>query len=285
MLNDIISNKRLDRRDFLKKTGQAAAFVGVTALGLESILSGCATRPPTAGFNRNFKGPGYEKWTFMKSIYDGWTPGIGWKVSPNTPMVAAAAGIVGDRFLIRMAGHAGGYHLAVDHAPYHTSYYSHLNKVVVECGKPIQRGDVLGYAGDADTYHVAKFVFRVDGSNVNPDNYGPNHSYMQYWDGSTNLEIEDTWTRYENQEKVFNRFHQSYHGKDKRDILWKEHTTADTHYFGKCEWSLVEKFRYLETKYLNNPNQFELSKMGYEALKKEFYNNQPIILTLPFKKP
>ncbi|RLB28209.1 MAG: hypothetical protein DRG87_09825 [Deltaproteobacteria bacterium] len=43
MISGKCSRKTITRRDFLKKTGQAAALAGVGALGLESILAGCAT--------------------------------------------------------------------------------------------------------------------------------------------------------------------------------------------------------------------------------------------------
>jgi len=51
------------------------------------------------------------------------------------------------------------------------------------------------------------------------------------------------------------------------------------------KWSTVEKFRFFETLYDMHPQQFpNLSKEEFEARRKEFYQNQPIILTLPLKK-
>jgi len=51
------------------------------------------------------------------------------------------------------------------------------------------------------------------------------------------------------------------------------------------QWSTVEKFRFLETLYEMHPHQFPtLPKAELENITKEFYQNQPIILTLPFKK-
>ena len=50
-------------------------------------------------------------------------------------------------------------------------------------------------------------------------------------------------------------------------------------------WDLAEHFKYLETLYEINPNLFpSISRDHYKAIKKEFYDNQPIILTLPFVK-
>ena len=133
----------LTRRDFLKTTGQAV-FVGATAFGLESILSGCATVPPTASYNPNFKGPGSQWHTFMRSIYEGWSPGIDWKVNPNTPMVTVAKGIVRDIHKIAMPGHAGGYEIIVDHGGPFLSHYSHLNNFKVDIGQELLRDTIIG---------------------------------------------------------------------------------------------------------------------------------------------
>jgi len=283
------TNERLlTRRDFLKISGQFA-LAGVTALGLESVLSGCATRPPTAGFNPNFRGPGSQWHTFMRSIYDGWTPGIDWKVSPKTPMVAVASGKVENIHQINMAGHAGGRGVEIGHCidpsdriVYKSAYY-HLNKVDVAWSDRVERGDIVGYAGDTDTYNVAKLCLRAFGNLVNPDNYGPGYNHMQYWDGDNSLEIRDGWERYLNQCRIMGNLLECYLGKDRKKINVAEHSDG---YYGTCNWSLFEKFTYLEHKFEGKPNLFpNLRKHHFELMKKEFYNNQPIVLTLPFKKP
>jgi len=300
--------REIDRRDFIMIPGKLAlgtaaakaALAGGALLALESILSGCATTPPTAGQNPYFKGPGHEKWTFMRSIYDGWTPGIGWVVSPNTPMVAVAPGEVIYAQPIRIPGHAGGLDLWVHHygdvrgkalrdgsvipGPPYESHYAHLNRLEkgIGVGKQVSRGQVLGYAGDYDTYQVAKLMLMEEGNLVNPDNYGPGHSFMNYWDGSLNLEINDIDDRIRKQSSLLHKLFETYLVNDKWKLFKKLHRKG---YYGYCWWSLFEQFRYLEKKYAKKPEQFNLPKAKFETIKKEFYANQPIILTLPFKNP
>jgi hypothetical protein len=51
------------------------------------------------------------------------------------------------------------------------------------------------------------------------------------------------------------------------------------------KWSPIEKFRNVEYLKKNKPQIFpSLTEEQFGEMKKEFYNNQPIILTLPFKK-
>ena len=52
-----------------------------------------------------------------------------------------------------------------------------------------------------------------------------------------------------------------------------------------CEWSSFEYFKYLSTLYEVKPDLFpELSNEKFQSLKKEYFDNQPIVLTLPFRK-
>ena len=49
------------------------------------------------------------------------------------------------------------------------------------------------------------------------------------------------------------------------------------------EWSTIDRFKYLVDRYTKNPDLFPtLSAADFETIKKAFYNNQPIVLTLPF---
>ena len=128
-----------------------------------------------------------------------------------------------------------------------------------------------------------------EGSNwVDPDNYGYNHGYMDYGNGPLDIEeeimsnpklMEEKATK---QTDILNRFDKSRMGWDKDVLIDKYHTKGVNR---ACTWSTVEKFRYLEELYKVNPRLFpNLSKDQFESMKKEFYDNQPIILTLPFVK-
>jgi hypothetical protein len=64
-------------------------------------------------------------------------------------------------------------------------------------------------------------------------------------------------------------------------LLAKKHKYRDKIF----KWSLVEEFRYLEYLYQTDPKLFlSVPKEEFELVKKEFYENQPIILTSPLKK-
>jgi hypothetical protein len=69
-------------------------------------------------------------------------------------------------------------------------------------------------------------------------------------------------------------------GPEKYTLLRKKHKGMFQY-----RWSNIEKFRYIEYLYQKKPETFpSLTKEQFEEMRKEFYSNQPIILTLPFKK-
>ena len=69
-------------------------------------------------------------------------------------------------------------------------------------------------------------------------------------------------------------------GPEKYTLLSKKHKAVKL-----FKWSNIEKFRYIEYLQQNKPETFpSLTKEQFSEMKKEFYYNQPIILTLPFKK-
>jgi len=77
------------------------------------------------------------------------------------------------------------------------------------------------------------------------------------------------------------KFAELYIGPEKYILLAKKHKYRDKIF----KWSLVEKFRYLEYLYQTDPKLFpSVPKEEFELVRKEFYENQPIILTLPLKK-
>jgi hypothetical protein len=100
----------MNRRDFMTQAG----MLGMTGL---AILAGCAGAQKTlkdpsafdmnafvswykrnklyARLNPNFRGPGYQWHTFQRSIIDGWTPGIDWKVASGTPVIACPPSLLG----------------------------------------------------------------------------------------------------------------------------------------------------------------------------------------------
>ena len=73
----------MNRRNFVKSlfffgsAGLLSTFFG-------PIIIGCATghgpKPPTAGRNHYFEGPGRQRETFLMNIREGYSPGVDWKI-------------------------------------------------------------------------------------------------------------------------------------------------------------------------------------------------------------
>jgi len=129
-----------------------------------------------------------------------------------------------------------------------------------------------------------------EGNHVDPDNYGENHNYMRYQAGPLPIDEEDKANsllasqRLTKQKEIatnLDRLRKGGYLEDNRLFnLW--HNKGG---YKPSEWSTIEKFRFLETLYDMHPQQFpNLSKEELETTRREFYQNQPIILTLPFKK-
>ena len=193
----------MNRRNFVKFLISSGS-IGLLSTSLVRFLTGCVIgsgpKPPTAGFNSNFKGPGYEKDTFYQSIWQGYTPGITFNLPPGTPIVASAKGSV--RKISKKVARAGGEGLHISHARvearltgvrdsvYKTAYL-HMNETLVKDYDEIERGQIIGYAGSKETYSVLKYTATERDRHVNPYNYGQNYSLMDYWDGHTNLDFSE----------------------------------------------------------------------------------------------
>jgi hypothetical protein len=154
----------------------------------------------------------------------------------------------------------------------------------VSSGQKVNRGDEIGII----TSHAdhAKVVFFEDGNKVDPDNYGPKHSYLEYEDGPTELDqmnmdnknlIDEKASK---QRKILSDF-------DRQRLNWLEHFLSDLWHkktgFQACQYSTVEKFRYLDCLYGFKPDLFPtLTKEQADFYREEFYSNQPIVFSLPW---
>ena len=236
----------------------------------------------------NFRGP-----TFKSSIDSGYTPGIGYSVPSGEVMVAVAPGVVSEIGEITGTGRAGGMYIEINHpvggpfspSPY-LSNFSHISEPYVKGLQEVKRGQPI-CAVPSEHRENAKLIFREWGNHVDPDNYGPHYSYMQYdsppieQDKATPLVMDNMLreqsrlvSRLDNLRKDWERT------KTLLNSLWH-----NEHGYKPSQWSVVEKFRFFETLYEMHPYQFPtLVKEEFETIRKEFYENQPIILTLPFKK-
>ena len=80
---------------------------------------------------------------------------------------------------------------------------------------------------------------------------------------------------YEVQQQILNKFAGMAEGPEKYTLLRKKYKGMFQY-----RWSKIEKFRYIEYVYQNKPVTFpSLTKEQFEEIRKEFYSNQPIVLT------
>ena len=110
------------------------------------------------------------------------------------------------------------------------------------------------------------------------------NSYMNYWDGVTELPSgHDSKKQYGVQLDKVNAFATLCKGKNVSNLSERYHLKQASR--GRMSWSLIEQFRYLEHLYRTHPEYFTGTPDQINSIRKEFYDNQPIVLTLPFKKP
>ena len=288
--------KEISRRGFLKKTGKIA-LAGAAAFGLESGFLGGSIKlaygeEPQAGFNvYNDVNPhikSIQSHTFKECISQGYKPAICY--STSKPMVAVAKGTVVEiidlqdpryLWLGTYPKEAKGLAVRIQHGNNYSSWYLHLRQPEVKFGQKIERGQRIGFPDER--WNIPSLMLPERINAIDPDNYGINHSFMTYWDGLTNLDIdkEEQNKRIENQRRILQEIAGLCSGSEKYTLLMMKHKRGDR----VLKWSAIETFRYMEHLYKKNPQKFSsLTKDQLEKMKKEFYDNQPIILTLPFKK-
>ena len=258
--------------------------------------------------NPNVKAPQSQLQSFQSSIDQHFRPGIEYYTG-GAPVRAVAGGIV--HFTGQMpvgAGKAGGFYVRVAHdfydglkeqqyprvtlyrnQAYRSSYY-YLSKVLVEHWQTVRRGQVIGYGSTygVDDKEKVKIVLEERGNWVNPDAYGQNHTLMNTWDGETDFEmnLDEMNHRLDKQIEIVERLYDYYVDEDRERLYHKLHAVIDTEKFKNypVKWSTIDRFRYLSHLYTKDTGLFpDLSLTEFNALTKEFYGNQPIVLTLPFK--
>jgi hypothetical protein len=253
--------------------------------------------------NPNLKPPQRQLQSFQSSIDNHFRPGVEY-FTGDAPVRAVAGGIV--HFVGQMpvgAGKVDGLYIRVAHdfydgyprvtlyrnQAYRSSYY-YLSRVVVEHWQTVKRGQIIGYGSkySADNRKKAVIVLEERGNWINPDNYGPGHGFMNHWDGKTNLEIdlEEMNYRLDRQIEIVKKLYSYYAKRDRDNLYNKLHAVIDTEKYKNypVKWSTIDRFKYLSHLYRKDRELFpNLSLEEFEALTKEFYGNQPIVLTLPFK--
>ena len=290
----------MNRRMFLKTTAKLT-LAGTAALSIGPAISTVVPYPlklaVASSSQSEFKlyndvNPKTKEivaYTFKDCLSQGLSATIIYKTSK--PMVAVADGTVVDvlnmeelseyyKGLKVEKNDAKGYLAKVIHGSNFVSLYIHLKMPEVKSGQKVKRGEIIGYPDER--WNMPRLALIENWEAADPNNYGVNHSFMTYWDGSTDFEIEkeEQNKRYEIQQKILNDIGAMTEGAEKYTLLRKKHKGVILY-----KWSTVEKFRYIEYLHQNKPETFpSLTKEQFSEMKKEFYSNQPIILTLPFKK-
>jgi len=293
--------REINRRHFLRTTGKLT-LAGATALSFEPALLGLifdpnrlasASASQTEFSVYNDVNPNTKDivaYTFKDCLSQDLGPSICYK-TPK-PMVAVAEGTVIEIFNLPVEEGSGwislreekndakGVAVQIKHGSNFASVYLHLKQPKVKFGQKVERGQIIGHPDER--WNMPRLWLIEIWELTDPNNYGVNHSFMTYWDGSTDLAIgkEEQNKRYEKQQQILNNIGGMAEGSEKYSLLKKKHKGLWPY-----KWSNIEKFRYIEYVYQNKPDTFpSLTKEQFLEMKKEFYANQPIILTLPFKK-
>jgi hypothetical protein len=296
MLEDIT------RRNFLR-------IAGLGGLGLAAGLgtSGCASFPKDVnwasvpdneftlekfddfftrhklynGVGRGNRGAGP---TFSFSLSVGVTPGFDFS---SNSMYAVADGVVIDIHELN-TGRLGGSIMYIAHTDENDnmifiSSYGHLGTILVDEEKvrahefvKVNRGQEIA---KVKYFNHAKLMLTRDRNYVDPDNYGEGHSYMNYRSESKNSNIAGKDIR---QQQIVFELMTNTTSEVISKLTKRNHSAYSGIY---CNWDVVEKFRYLDCLFDARPQFFpKLSPDKFAEYKKEFYANQPIILTLPLKQ-
>jgi hypothetical protein len=300
------------RRELLNRGADAIvtntpiySVLGLTGAALYFIL-GCATNPykqkpedfSIGNFNRwfkrnelyskanpNLKSPHTTMHTFKQAFPKRWTPGISYTVPRGETIVASAPGEVMESKILR-TGRAGGWNVELVHCLGLITYYAHMDVKYVNYGDKLKRGDPIGIMGD--WHKNAKIMLTIGGNWSDPDHYGLNHSYMTYQKNLQNKFVEFS------EEEMRNRKNRQYEiwrtmqqhldsesiGEKKWPTMWHNKNG-----YKPSNWSVFERFKRLSILYDVKADLFPgINTKKYNQMKKEFYDNQPIILTLPLRK-
>jgi hypothetical protein len=307
----------MNRRKFLKLCGSAA--YGLT-FGFGT--TGCAIPPKDINWatvpDSKFSLEKFDDWFITHKLYNGLNPYLKMSQAGHFPtfkqcvisagipslatpgidynsnrMYAAADGIVrevGDLARFGYGRPTGNYlqiaHCDPDKSPWagdtFITHYAHLNQIELKLGDTVKRGD---YIATSFSTSIAKLMISFGINYIDPDNYGLNHSYMNYWDGITIYGNENISSKRDKQIEIWKTINSHVYpdkGVTQYKLLRSRHRPICQDI--TCSWDNVEIMRYLEELYKARPQYFsKLPLEKFTELKNDFYANQPIILTLPLK--
>ncbi|MFH1511278.1 MAG: hypothetical protein ABIF10_06305 [Candidatus Woesearchaeota archaeon] len=284
----------LDRRTFCK-----ASIMGIGGLAFANSISGCLGQIPIGDlYDKKPSNPNYlgQSRTFYDNTKPGagGTPGVEYLCNDGTPMVASAAGVLHKWDSV---GRGSGEYVELVHQPerkgrnhpFFATIYGHISvddkfKKKYKQWDVVPRGTILGHVH----YWGAAKLMAYEGSDidhtywVDPENYGPGYTQLDYWDNKTNLEVDNYGSRYNKQVHLLETFIQMYKGKDLSYLLKVPRSNIEQK---QLHPAISQKFRKMEKIYQKEPEQFKATKEEISRVKEEFYANQPIKLTLCMVKP
>ena len=230
-------------------------------------------------YQSDFSGgsPTYESFNnSLHSSYDS-TPGITYG---GGTMRACADGTVSTIITLDTGRH-GGEMVTVGHGYNIYTLYAHLDRLYVESGQQVRRGDPIG---NPDFASIPKLMLKVHDNWENPDNWGPNHGLMVNRKDLLKRESYSTSVMRQMLDTQFSIIQKFYASIDVQIVEWYQRIhNPSRRGTAKARWSLVEHMRYLECLYNREPERFKgINLEEFNKKKEEFYKNQPVVLTLPF---
>jgi hypothetical protein len=234
---------------------------------------------------------------FKEADINGWTPGHGYRLKPREPFLSMIEGeVVGiSRYQHNYPGRAKGLYIDIqtpERGRQHiTLQYGHLASVYPIVGDWVKRGQAVGH-GTKHAGHLKLMIFSNEWHDFqeDPDNYGFDYGYPDYLEnidqGRLNdYPISEIEPKRKIQRELYLQLASNLATKTKPTRAVRK---VAIHFRGSRKspnWSLIEKFRFLESMYNVNQQMFpRLSRSEFETIRNEFYSNQPFVLTLPMKK-
>jgi len=153
----VIQSKSLDEIELLAKNN-------------ESLLTAIPAIQPVSSsdLKRMASGYGYRIDPFTKKRTMHW--GMDFSAKTGTPIYAT-----GDGRIARADARAVGFgnHVRIDHGFGYVSIYAHMDKIVVQRGNKVKRGDLIGYVGNTGRSVAPHLHYEIvkDGKKINPINF------------------------------------------------------------------------------------------------------------------
>jgi len=293
------NNQSMDRRTFLV----------LGAFGFAELLTGCVNRTYLKGgiknvvkefdvytkSNPNLKFP-HGTWKTWYGYLKGFGynhTGASYTLPPGEPIVACASGqVIQASFRIgsgRDPYKESGDGVIISHGNGVITDYYHMkkNSRKVKALDWVKRGQIIGSEGAPHGMHFKHFIRVRFHGREQPNNYGINHGYMDYWDKKTNLDIqpEEVYKKKNTQYKLIKSFLKKYKGPD-HSFIFRRYLIHQGNWSNENQrWSSLEEFKLAKYIYDLHPELFDDTKKINDLLIADIYANQPIILTLPMNNP